>query len=77
MTSVTRKGQTRDIIRVGPISQTAGDAWRLRSKGHPVINGLWGIERSHDWWCHVIPKGQVVTPIWIESKISKTDENDI
>jgi len=37
----------------------AGD--RLRSKGPPIANGLWGIEWSRERLRHVTPTGQIVT----------------
>jgi len=56
------------------ISETVGDRGLVAiSKGPRTIgNGLWGIEWLRYRWRHMTPKGQVVTPIRLESNIAKT-----
>jgi len=53
------------------ISETVRDTGVIGSKVPPIRNGLWQVEWSHDRWCHVTPKGQVVTPIRLDPNISK------
>jgi len=43
----------------------------MRLKGPSIGNCLWGVK-----WCHVTPKGQVVTPMRLESNIAKTARDD-
>jgi len=55
---VTWKGQGRDPNMLRAQYFDNGYRQRLGSKRLPIGNGLWEIEWSHVWWCHMTLKGQ-------------------
>jgi len=59
---VTPKGQTRDANTLTVQYLKNGWRYRLRSKGSPIGNDIWGIKCLRDRWRSVTPK--VLESVW-------------